>query len=182
MGASLPSGASVAIASPPSPGRRRRSRFEVAAYSTDDSDDLSASKELPSVRRGTVAEPPEQWKNPAREGAKPTPGLEPRTPSLRVKRVYSAESAISLQIARSVRGVESAEVRGIPQRSSDVFQRCSNRGRRRVLPTHKRSISRPGHGCPSGLADCRPSLTWSGRTVQPSQSDRDEPADRRLGR
>jgi hypothetical protein len=58
----------------------------------------------------------------------PTPGLEPGTPSLRVKRVYCADSVISLQIVRSVRAAESVDVHRSPQRSSDVFQRCSNRG------------------------------------------------------
>src|ERR671923_29770 len=86
---------------------------------------------------------PAQAKVPANL-EKPTPGLEPGTPSLRVKRVRGAHSAIYLQIARSVRSAESVEVRRSPQRSGDVFQRCSNRGRRvtvvaRAQPTGKRS-------------------------------------------
>jgi hypothetical protein len=65
-------------------------------------------------------------KTPANQ-AKPTPGLEPGTPSLRVKRVSLADRAISLQIRGSSQTAESVEVRRSPQRSSDVFQRCSNR-------------------------------------------------------
>ena len=69
---------------------------------------------------------PGQARSPAKE-VKPTPGLEPGTPSLRVKRVHGADSAISLQSGRSIRAAESVGVHGSPQRSSDVFQRCSNR-------------------------------------------------------
>ena len=66
----------------------------------------------------------------------PTPGLEPGTPSLRVKRVSHADSAISLQMRESCETAESAEVRRSPQRSSDVFQRCSN-GSRGVCGRHR---------------------------------------------
>jgi hypothetical protein len=58
---------------------------------------------------------------------KPTPGLEPGTPSLRVKRVQLADPAISLQTGMSFETPKSVEVERSPQRSSDVFQRCSNR-------------------------------------------------------
>jgi hypothetical protein len=68
--------------------------------------------------------------------SEPTPGLEPGTPSLRVKRVEQADSAISLQMRESCETAESVEVRGSPQRSSDVFQRCSN-GSRGVCGRHR---------------------------------------------
>jgi hypothetical protein len=47
-------------------------------------------------------------------------------PSLRVKRVQLVEPRISLQIRESCETAESVEVHRSPQRSSDVFQRCSN--------------------------------------------------------
>jgi hypothetical protein len=72
---------------------------------------------------------------------KPTPGLEPGTPSLRVKRVYLADFAICLQMPESRQTTKSVEVRRSPQRSSDVFQRCSNR-----------SASRSAIGSPSRSA------------------------------
>jgi hypothetical protein len=94
----------------------------------------SQAREIPANARSDPSPEALHWawtcsalrKSASEQGFKPTPGLEPGTPSLRVKRVHGADSAISLQIARPVRRAESVEVRGSPQRSSDVFQRCSN--------------------------------------------------------
>jgi len=57
---------------------------------------------------------------------KPTPGLEPGTPSLRVKRVYSPISQSACKIDGSALTPDSVQLHRTPQRSSDVFQRCSN--------------------------------------------------------
>jgi hypothetical protein len=41
--------------------------------------------------------------------------------------MYLADPVISLQMRESCKATESVEVRRSPRRSSDVFQRCSNR-------------------------------------------------------
>jgi hypothetical protein len=64
-----------------------------------------------------------------REAKRFFPANEPKADArTRVKRVQLADSAISLQIHRSVRTLDSVQLHRTPQRSSDVFQRCSNRG------------------------------------------------------
>jgi hypothetical protein len=54
---------------------------------------------------------------------KPTPGLEPGTPSLRVKRVCLTDFAISLQMRKWCETAESVEVHRSPQKST-ALQRC----------------------------------------------------------
>ena len=78
------------------------------------------------VPEGGPAELSQRAFSPANQ-LEPTPGLEPGTTSLRVKRVYLADFAICLQMPESRQTTKSVEVRRSPQRSSDVFQRCSNR-------------------------------------------------------
>jgi hypothetical protein len=94
---------------------------------------------------------------PQRHRAKPfsavnRPKADARTrtgdPFIRVKRVYLADFAICLQMPESRQTTKSVEVRRSPQRSSDVFQRCSNRSASRsAIGSTSRSAAGAGF-CP----------------------------------
>src|SRR6266540_5334359 len=91
-------------------------------------DRVRLANEAAALERWTTVHTPSVLAVDESVGALLLEAIEPGTPSLRVKRVYGADSAIFLQNARSVRWNESVEVRESPQRSSDVFQRCPIEG------------------------------------------------------